>query len=261
MVENFGKVSKISRKFSIYIFTKGASSLITAKPLEIHGFHLGKNDYRDALLMRYGWPLPNLPATCVCGAPFTVDHSQTCSVRGFVHMRHDNVRDLLTDHMKEVFRDVQTEPPLAGESLHPRTAISEDDARADIRVNGFWSRQQSAFFDVRICYPQAPSYRGRNLKDLLRQFENEKKRKYNDRIINIERGSFVPLVFSTCGAMWSEASRALKQLAQQVAQKRKQPYSVVPAVKRTSIRRRITVELRPWGRIGVTGDSPDLKSV
>ena len=93
-------------------------------------------------------------------------------------MRHDNVPNLLAEKMKEVYRDVEVEPPLTplnGEVLQPRSANSDDEARSDIRVNGFWTRQQSAYFDVRIFYPQAPSYRARTLDELLKRFETDKK--------------------------------------------------------------------------------------
>ena len=44
--------------------------------------------------------------------------------------------------------------------------------------------------------------------------ENEKKRKYLQRIIQIERGTFTPVVFSTIGGMGLEAQRLVKKLAQ-----------------------------------------------
>ena len=41
---------------------KGASNWLSVLPAEEHGFHLSKGDFRDALCMRYGWTLPNLPS-------------------------------------------------------------------------------------------------------------------------------------------------------------------------------------------------------
>ena len=214
---------------------KGAAALITTKPLELYGLHLAKNDFRDAILLRYGWPITELPSSCVCGKPFTVDHSQVCRVGGFVHMRHDNVRDLIAGHMKEVFNDVEVEPPLtplSGENLVPRSANTSDEARADIRVNGFWSRQQSAFFDVRIFYPQAPTYRDRSLSELLARFEADKKRQYSDRIVQVERGTFTPLVFSSGGVMGKETSFAIKKVATALSIKRGESYSAVTGLLR-----------------------------
>ena len=43
--------------------------------------------------------------------------------------------------------------------------------------------------------------------------EKEKKRAYNDRILQIEHGSFTPLIFSTLGGMSRECSTFYSKLA------------------------------------------------
>ena len=132
---------------------KGASFFVTTLPLARYGFTLSKGEFLDAVLLRYMWPLPNLPAQCVCGSPFSVDHSQMCHTGGFINMRHDAIRDLLATEMREFLRDVQTEPaltPLSGEVILPTSANREPDARGDIRARGFWADQQSAYFDIRV---------------------------------------------------------------------------------------------------------------
>jgi len=48
------------------------------------------------------------------------------------------------------------------------------DARLDIHARGFWEKQQSAFFDVRVCHPNADSYRDLELQQIYRNHENEK---------------------------------------------------------------------------------------
>ena len=52
------------------------------------------------------------------------------------------------------------------------------DVRLDIVARGFWERQRSAFFDVRICHPNADSYRDMDVNQIYRQHETEKKRQY-----------------------------------------------------------------------------------
>ena len=118
--------------------------------------------------------------------------------------------------MKEVFNDVELEPqllPLTGETLRHQTANIDSDARADIRVRGFWTDSRNAFFDTRVFYPHASSYRTKNLPSLYRKFEADKKREYSERINSVEHGSFTPLVFSACGGMGREATVAIKRLA------------------------------------------------
>ena len=46
----------------------GASSWLSMLPLEEHGFALFKREFRDALCIRYAWPMPNTATECVCVA-------------------------------------------------------------------------------------------------------------------------------------------------------------------------------------------------
>ena len=44
--------------------------------------------------------------------------------------------------------------PLSGETLHPRSAIVDENARSDVRAEGFGDcRQQHAYFDVNSAHP------------------------------------------------------------------------------------------------------------
>ena len=66
---------------------------------------------------------------------------------------------------------------ITGEELN-RGANTAPDVRLDIVARGFWERQRSAFFDVRICHPNADSYKDMDLNQIYRQHETEKKRQY-----------------------------------------------------------------------------------
>ena len=119
---------------------KGGSSTLTTIPVVEHGFSFDvKADFHDHVHLRYCWPLDNLPSICPCAERFTVDHAQIRKLSGFIHMRHNDPTDFLASCMKEVHNDVEVEPklqPLTGESLQHRTANTDPDARADIRVRG-----------------------------------------------------------------------------------------------------------------------------
>ena len=210
---------------------KGGSSTLTTIPVAEHGFFFdAKADFHDHVHLRYCWPLDNLPSFCPCGERFTVDHAQICKVSGFIHMRHNDPTDFLASCMKEVYNDVEVEPklqPLTGESLRHRTANIVHDARADIRVRGFWTQGSNAFFDTRVFYPYARSYRSKPLKSLFRKMEGDKKREYGERIREVEHGSFTPLVFTTGGGMGQEAMVVVKKLADNLAMKRNERYSRV----------------------------------
>ena len=80
--------------------------------------------------MLYGWQPTQLPTTCACGHPFSVDHSFSCKVGGFPIIRHNEIRDLTAaDLLSEVCHDVCVEPllqPLSGETLSFVTANRDD---------------------------------------------------------------------------------------------------------------------------------------
>ena len=53
----------------------------------------------------------------------------------------------------------------------------------------------------------------------------EKKRKYSSRVMEIEQGTFTPLVFSTTGEMGDECSRYHSRLAELLAAKKNETYA------------------------------------
>ena len=87
-----------------------------------------------------------------------------------------------------VCNNVQIEPVLqevSGEALNPGSNQAPD-ARMDVHARGFWEKQRSAFFDVRVCHPNAASYRDLTPKQIYRMHENEKKRMYTRRVTDID---------------------------------------------------------------------------
>ena len=110
--------------------------------------------------------------------------------------------------LRMVCNDVEVEPVLqevTGETLN-HGANKAPDARLDIYARGFWERQRSAFFDVRMCHPNADSYRDLTPKQIYKKHENEKKRQYAERVMEIEQGTFTPLVFTATGGMADESA-------------------------------------------------------
>lgn len=118
-----------------------------------------------------------------------------------------------------VCSDVEIEPVLqdiSGEHLN-RGSNKAQDARLDIHARGFWERHRSAFFDVRVCHPNAVSYRDLELQQIYRIHENEKKCLYSERVLDIEHGTFTPLVFTTTAEMGKECLKYHSRLAQLIA--------------------------------------------
>ena len=184
---------------------------------------------RDALCLRYGWTPPHLPSHCVCGSTFSTEHALSCPCGGLPSIRHNNIRDFTAKLLTEVCPNVEIEPalqPLTGERLAFRTAISGDEARLDVRAQGFWGDWgQCAFFDVRVFNPFAPSNSRSSLNTTYRYHESLKRRSYEQRVREVEHGSFTPLVFSATGGMAPAATVAFKRLASLLADKRQQTYN------------------------------------
>ena len=91
---------------------KEASSWLSARPSEEHGFSLNKSEFRDALAFRYNKQLKNLPSQCPCGQKFDVTHALNCKRGGFVSIRHNDIRDFEAALQRKVCNDVEIEPVL-----------------------------------------------------------------------------------------------------------------------------------------------------
>ena len=151
-------------------------------------------------------------------------------------MRHNNLRDLNADLQREVCRDVVVEPQLLPINNEEVEGTQADRAAPDISSRGLWSTFERTFFDVRVLHPNAPSYRSTDINALYRQHEQEKCRKYNSRVIAVERGSFTPLIYSTFGGWGPQATRYHKRLAEKLATKQNESYNNVLSHMRTRVR-------------------------
>ena len=183
-----------------------------------------------------------MPTTCEFGTSFDLQHALSCKKGGFVSLRHNELRNVIALMLNIVCKDVTTEPPLqplSGEDLDEISAITGDEARLDVRARGFWQTGQNAFFDIRVFNPLAKRHVSQDLNKCFEYNEREKKRSYNQRILEIEHGSFTPLVFSATGGMGRECNKFVARLAEMIADKQGKRYGEVI----TWIRRKISMGL------------------
>ena len=237
------------------ISEKGSSSL----PLQKFGFVLNKQEFVDAIALRYNIPIKNIAATCVCGQENSVDHCLMCKKGGFVSLRHNSLRDTIAELLTEVCKDVKTEPaliPITNERLPHSTNVT-DDARLDVSARSFWSPLARAFFDIRVTHPGAQTNMSRSIEQMYNAQETEKKRIYNNRVIQVGKGSFTPLVFSTTGGMGKEAETFVKHLAQKITLKKSRIYSNVVSF----IRRRLRFDLLKTSLISLRGHRGYIKRI
>ena len=149
------------------------------------------------------------PSTCICGDTFTVNYAMVCRRGGFIIQRQNELRDLEADMLNIVCHYVQVEPFLQEitEEVLTRGTNQAPGARLDVHACGFWDRQGSTFFDVRVCHPNAESYKDLTIQQIYRKHEYEKKRLYANRVLEVEQGTFTSLVFTATGGMAEEYKR------------------------------------------------------
>ena len=153
-------------------------------------------------------------------------------------MRHNAVRNTEAALMDEVAKDVQLEPSLlpTGNTELPAGSNVQNQARLDISARGIWSSNERTMFDVRITHPYCNSNIKKPLDSLLDENEKEKMRQYNARVLEVEKSTFVPLVYTTNGGMGKQCQKLHQQLAQLICAKRGDNYSIVMSHIRTRIR-------------------------
>ena len=185
------------------------------------------------------------PLTLCVWEALSLNHALSCSKGAMPSIRHNHIRDLLAQFLMrfapipQVCPNVAIEPtlqPLSGETFPHRSTNTDDGARLDVKAQNFWdSSTSSAFFDVRVFNSHAPSNCKTSTAACYQRHELEKRRAYERRIIEVEHGSFTPIVLSTSGGWVPSATVAFRRLAGLLSIKHSQPYSTTLGFMRCKI--------------------------
>ena len=137
-----------------------------------------------------------------------------CPTGGFPTIRHNEVRDILADLLTEVCSDVAVEPQLAPVSGEVFLAASTPPMMLALisGLEGCGPGHRILSWVSGFFHPDAPSYAIKPLDKLSAEHERKKKLEYAERIINVDRGTFTPLVFTTACCCAPECSRFVKRL-------------------------------------------------
>ena len=109
-------------------------------------------------------------------------------------MCHNNFE---ADILSKIVNDVEAEPELQPVRVETIDGLSGNASRFGIKARDVWKAGQSVFFlDIVVINTQFPSQIYHTTKISLKVHEQEKRRNYNRRIMNIEHSAFTPLVFS-----------------------------------------------------------------
>ena len=77
-----------------------------------------------------------------------------------------------------------------------------------------------SFVDIEIMHPNCPANENKSLETILLQHEKEKKDSHQERVTQVEKRSFIPLVFLTSG-MSLECIKFLNRPGEMIANKEK----------------------------------------
>ena len=169
----------------------------------------------------------SLLTLCVCGDSFNLQHALSCPKGGLVITRHNELRNLTAEILGEVCKNVVIESlltPLTEEEL-PKSSNTSNQAKADVSARVFWINGQTTFCDMRVFNRLAICHLHHSLPAVHKKYENEKKRENNQRILQVEHGSFTPLMFSCFGGMSRGCSRFFSYTAERLNNRRKEPKS------------------------------------
>ena len=220
MAENIKqKLSPKEQRNLDWISEKGASSFLTCLPLGKLRFHLTRQEFHDAISVRYNMPIVGdpRPEICCCGDKNTIEHALSCKKGGYVSLRNNCIRDYIAGELDSICYNTQIEPRLLstnGRDL-PEGTITDDHARLDISTRDFWTTMDKAFFDVRVLNSQAPSNANQSIPQTFLKHEKEKKTAYLHRVLEVDGGVFTPLVMATTGGLGREFARFVKHLAEE----------------------------------------------
>ena len=143
-----------------------------------------------------------MPSKCACGNVNSIYHALDCKLGGYVSMRHDATRDIAAFFLQEAkCKDVRIESALLTVQLSSfsRNTNTQDEACLDVAAVGLYAPFERTFFDIRITHPNCDTNTSKPLDKIYKDHEKKKKDLYEERVLQSEKGSFVPLVFTTSG--------------------------------------------------------------
>ena len=82
-----------------------------------------------------------------------------------------------------------------------------------MRIRGFWGNKKDAFFEFRVFYPFASSLANKSVDASFSHMSKARKREYQERINQVDNGSFTPMILASTGGTGDEMDVALRILA------------------------------------------------
>ena len=162
-----------------------------------------------------------MPKVCVYGDLFDADHMMICMREGYIIQPHNEIRDLEAEILQALCTDVEREPVLQkvtekcfqGAPTRPLT-------RDWISVRGA-SGRESSLRSLMLGYATLTQTHTRiSLRSRFTSYMID-----TSTVLEVELGTFTPLVFTSTGGMSDECQRYHSRLAELLALKKQESYA------------------------------------
>ena len=80
----------------------GCNNWLNIIPIEEFNYNLNKQQFLDAVRLRYQQPIPNLPTRCPSGKKIDTQHAISCKKGRFVTLPHNKLKDITGALLEEV---------------------------------------------------------------------------------------------------------------------------------------------------------------
>ena len=124
---------------------------------------------------------------------------------------------------------------LDNEVFNLQSTGTGQEARLDMKAGGVWTPGVTAFFDVPVTHVNSRSNQSKSTATIFREQGNEKKRKYNQGVMDVEMGTFTPLVLGTNGGMGADCHNFLRTLVEKISRRNNDSYANVITWLRTQL--------------------------
>ena len=169
---------------------------LTVQPSTVNGTELGSQEWRDALILRYGINPPDLPTHCDgCQSKFSISHALDCKKGGLVTAHQNELRDGVVDLVGKAFTPshMRDNPLIYSGRAVKRTKAAPDGAggtikhaevqppevteqKVDLLIRDLWQQGTDSFHDMWVVTTDALTHRTEEPEKCLHKAERGKRR-------------------------------------------------------------------------------------
>ena len=98
--------------------------------------------------------------------------------------------------------------------------------KTGLKGRGLLVSWSCSIFRCQSTHVNSKSNQGKATSTIFKEQEKDKKRKYQQRVLDYKMGSFTPLVFETNGGIGADCNCFLKHLAEKLLKKNEELYHI-----------------------------------